>query len=190
MYVEASYKTHDWRGRLKSPQYTKLSDRGCLTFWYHMWGRDIGTLKVSLKTASESVIWSKTGDQGNQWLKASVPIDLSYSQTFQIYFDGYVAHQLGDYAEVLGDIAIDDVSVDRRDTCGGAPVTEPSAPSTKSSSTPPAAGAGSTSRSSASASSQTSAGTNKPGSAGTKKPVTGGGPILPGAQKQSTTVGK
>ena len=189
MYVEASYKTHDWRGRLKSPQYTKLSDRGCLTFWYHMWGRDIGTLKVSLKTASESVIWSKTGDQGNQWLKASVPIDLSYTQTFQIYFDGYVAHQLGDYAEVLGDIAIDDVSVDRRDTCGGAPVTGTSAPSTKSSSIPPVGG-GSTSRSSASASSQTSTGTNKPGSGGTNKPVSGGGPILPGAQKQSTTVGR
>lgn len=184
MFLESSYKQPDTIARLVSPSYTKLSNSGCLTFWYHMWGQDIATLKVTLKTSSESVIWTKTGNQGNQWLQASIPIDLSSSQTFQVYFDGSIAHQYGSLAEVKGDIAIDDVSVDRRDSCGAPIVTLPGSSSTAGGSPTPPAGGDSTSRSSTS-----KATTSKPATSSPKDSTTGAGGLLPGAQKQTTTDG-
>lgn len=45
-----------------------------LEFWYHMWGNQIGTLKVeALDTNGAWIqVWSLTGNQGNQWVKATV----------------------------------------------------------------------------------------------------------------------
>ena len=119
MIIDASYKNNGTQARLTSPTYTKLSDTGCLTFWYHMWGADMGTLNVAMKKGGEiTYLFTKTGDQGNSWRSASAPLDLSGSSTFQIIFDGVVSHKNGQLAEVLGDIAIDDVSVNRLTSCG------------------------------------------------------------------------
>ena len=41
-----------------------LSGESCLRFYYHMYGNSMGTLKVKL---SDQEIFSKSGDQGNQW---------------------------------------------------------------------------------------------------------------------------
>ena len=48
----------------------------CLRFWYHMQGAHIGTLNVYLKIIgiSQSILWSLSNAQGNNWLQAQVPI--------------------------------------------------------------------------------------------------------------------
>lgn len=46
-----------------------------LTFWYHMLGAGIGELNVLLKSSSgTSTVWQKIGEQGDQWIQASVEI--------------------------------------------------------------------------------------------------------------------
>ncbi|VDI23995.1 Hypothetical predicted protein, partial [Mytilus galloprovincialis] len=47
----------------------------CLTFWYHMYGRDINTLKVFQNSSGHNKeLWSKTGSQGNKWHVHSLPL--------------------------------------------------------------------------------------------------------------------
>ena len=47
-----------------------------LTFWYHMLGSGIGALRVKLQFSdgTMSTVWEKKGEQGNQWIQASVEI--------------------------------------------------------------------------------------------------------------------
>jgi hypothetical protein len=44
----------------------------CLSFWYHMYGADMGTLNVLVDGSS---VWTRTGDQGNSWKKADITIE-------------------------------------------------------------------------------------------------------------------
>ena len=56
-----------------------------LRFFYHMYGSHIGTLNVytrSSTTGPLNKIWTKTGNQGDKWLKATASI--SVSQNFQV----------------------------------------------------------------------------------------------------------
>jgi len=41
-----------------------LSGESCLRFYYHMYGNNMGTLKVKL---SGQVIFNKSEDQGDKW---------------------------------------------------------------------------------------------------------------------------
>lgn len=78
----------------------------CLRFWTHMYGNGIGTLSVVIndkEDGSEIEIWSLSGEAGNAWYQAEVPIS---SQTpFRILLAAKVGRNH------LGDIAIDDVSL-------------------------------------------------------------------------------
>jgi len=49
----------------------------CLTFWYHMYGADMGSLTVSTETTSggTKTLWSKATNQGTNWLRADVQLD-------------------------------------------------------------------------------------------------------------------
>ena len=69
-YVEASGRPKGLRARLQSISF-RLNYKACLTFYYHMYGADMGTLKVLL---NDKVIWQLDGNQGNQWHIATVPI--------------------------------------------------------------------------------------------------------------------
>ena len=57
----------------------------CLRFWFHMKGAHIGTLNVYLKIIgiSNSILWSLSNAQGNNWLQAQVPIS-SGRRNFQV----------------------------------------------------------------------------------------------------------
>ena len=85
MYIEASSprKKGD-NAMLGSAVFTSTST--CqVRFFYHMYGRHIGTLNVYTRTSTTGPmkkIWTKTGDQGNSWVKAAVSI--SVSQNFQV----------------------------------------------------------------------------------------------------------
>lgn len=79
-----------------------------VSFWYHMYGSDVGslTLQASTDCSSWTSIWSESGNQGNVWLQENV--DLTG------YAGGTVALR---YVSVRGsnwpsDIAIDDITVD------------------------------------------------------------------------------
>lgn len=108
LYVEASGRGNNERAVMYSPFYQSL-DQLCLGFYYHMYGRQIGTLNVYTKTRSGDVIeaaWRAYGNQGNVWIQALLDIPKKLARAgFQLVFE---ATMTGSY---LGDIAIDDISV-------------------------------------------------------------------------------
>jgi len=57
--------------------YNNRQDRGvCLSFWYHMYGPQIGTLNVHVITVGQKEVrWSKTGTQTNRWTQGTIYID-------------------------------------------------------------------------------------------------------------------
>lgn len=53
----------------------KLTTDSCLSFWYHMYGKDIGTLAVYGKTGSTpKLLWAQSGDKKSNWLNARVGV--------------------------------------------------------------------------------------------------------------------
>uniref|UniRef100_A0A8C5BKY7 MAM domain containing glycosylphosphatidylinositol anchor 2 n=1 Tax=Gadus morhua TaxID=8049 RepID=A0A8C5BKY7_GADMO len=92
----------------------------CLGFFYHMYGKHIGTLNAFLKqkgqTTTEGAAWSLTGNQGDRWKQAKVSIHPSSS--FQVVIEGVRG------PGIEGDIAIDDVTLEEgecRDPPSSAP---------------------------------------------------------------------
>ena len=43
----------------------------CVQFWYHMKGKDVGSLKVYIQTnqtnQTKTLVWNTTGEQGDKW---------------------------------------------------------------------------------------------------------------------------
>lgn len=106
MYIRASDRSKNSTAQLISKTIVRKSEQ-CLTFWYHMRGADIGSLKVYQKqNISIQRIWTKDGPQGSQWIKADV--DLFKYDHYQIVFEGVIKDS---NARSRGDIAIDDVYV-------------------------------------------------------------------------------
>jgi hypothetical protein len=72
MYTETSSpRKQGDKARLASKTYPATNNM-CLTFWYHMYGSNIGTLNVYTSSFGHlgSTVWSQYGNQGNQWRKA------------------------------------------------------------------------------------------------------------------------
>jgi len=78
-----------------------------LEFWYHMFGTTMGTLNVQVLDTSNTwvTVWTLSGDQGNQWIKALVNLNQFAGQIVLIRFQGVTANCC------TGDMAIDDVLV-------------------------------------------------------------------------------
>ncbi|KAL2097653.1 hypothetical protein ACEWY4_006860 [Coilia grayii] len=77
----------------------------CLSFWYHIYGGSIGSLKFITKQQGEkeTVIWMRSGTQGNKWRFVDLtlpPSDLPLQLIFEAVLGG-----------TAGSIAIDDVMV-------------------------------------------------------------------------------
>ncbi|KAK3607323.1 hypothetical protein CHS0354_018808 [Potamilus streckersoni] len=108
MYIEASGKSKGQNALLYSPRYRGLTNQ-CIEFYYHMYGRHVGTLTV-YKLASGSTdlesVWRVYGNQGNVWILArmSVPEHLA-KIGYQLVFEGVVENGYE------GDISIDDINV-------------------------------------------------------------------------------
>ncbi|XP_019632083.1 PREDICTED: MAM and LDL-receptor class A domain-containing protein 2-like [Branchiostoma belcheri] len=102
LYLEASSpRLPGDVARLVSEAFPVATGR-CLSFWYHMYGSGMGTLRVVLhETQSRPVsVWEVSGDQGDQWLQGQVP--LTTSSSFQIYVEGVRG------SDYRSDAAIDD----------------------------------------------------------------------------------
>ena len=57
----------------------------CLRFYYYMHGSDIGNLDVLLWPREQQdnyLMWRKSGEQGDEWMKASV--DVGYTGESQV----------------------------------------------------------------------------------------------------------
>ncbi|XP_078619648.1 MAM and LDL-receptor class A domain-containing protein 1-like [Branchiostoma floridae x Branchiostoma japonicum] len=93
----------------------------CVSFYYHMYGRGIGTLNVVVAETSQPAgrtVWSETGDKGDVWLQGQFAVDAAVGggeRTAQITFEAVIG-RVG-----FGDIAIDDVAYIR----GPCPTQEP-----------------------------------------------------------------
>ncbi|CAF1593620.1 unnamed protein product, partial [Adineta ricciae] len=114
LFIEASYpRVPNDRARILSGYQYPSSTPQCLTFWYHMFGADIGTLNVyvqTLPTGSSSVssklIWSKSSTQGNVWRRATQTLNNLNSTGmygWRVAFEGVIGKGF------LGDIALDDI---------------------------------------------------------------------------------
>nr|QNH72392.1 toxin candidate TRINITY_DN31071_c0_g1_i3 [Pachycerianthus borealis] len=82
----------------------------CLTFWYHMYGKNIGRLWVYVEPVGKAkwIKWQKAGDQGDRWINAAVTIEMP-DYYYKIMFEG----QIGDkFNAGMADIGIDDVYLD------------------------------------------------------------------------------
>ncbi|PFX28263.1 Transmembrane protease serine 5 [Stylophora pistillata] len=71
----------------------------CLSFYYHMYGKTVNSLNVF---NGGTKVFTKSGNQGNQWLRAKISITTLQNT---IKFEGIAG------TSFTGDIAIDDVSL-------------------------------------------------------------------------------
>ncbi|XP_038124602.1 MAM domain-containing glycosylphosphatidylinositol anchor protein 2, partial [Cyprinodon tularosa] len=80
----------------------------CFGFFYHMYGKHIGTLNAFLKQKGQMTldapVWSLSGNQGDRWKQAKVSIHPTSS--FQVVLEGIRG------PGIEGDIAIDDVTLE------------------------------------------------------------------------------
>ncbi|KAJ8009459.1 hypothetical protein DPEC_G00089100 [Dallia pectoralis] len=80
----------------------------CFGFFFHMYGKHIGTLNAFLRqkgqAAAVSPAWSLSGNQGDRWKQAKVSVHPTTS--FQVVLEGIRG------PGIEGDIAIDDVTLE------------------------------------------------------------------------------
>lgn len=77
-HIETSYPAReDDSARMFSLPYT-FNKANCFSFWYHMYGRDVGKLSMFIRwtDGTEVKMWSESYDQGDRWFKASVSLDI------------------------------------------------------------------------------------------------------------------
>lgn len=78
-FIEASdnFGARRYRGddaRLVSPSI--MLPKACFTLDYHMYGRDMGSLKIKVQYGKkENVLWEKSGNQGNEWKRLETSIE-------------------------------------------------------------------------------------------------------------------
>ncbi|XP_056152112.1 MAM domain-containing glycosylphosphatidylinositol anchor protein 2 [Lampris incognitus] len=119
MYIETSRpRLQGDKARLLTPTFNVGSKNSygaptpnpsyCFAFYYHMYGKHIGTLNVFLRqkaqAATDTAIWSLSGNQGDRWRQAKV--NIHPTTTFQMVMEGVRG------PGIEGDIAIDDVTIE------------------------------------------------------------------------------
>ncbi|XP_077978868.1 MAM and LDL-receptor class A domain-containing protein 1-like [Glandiceps talaboti] len=86
---------------------TEQSQTLCLSFWYHMSGSLVGVLEVIKDTGGilpgGDTLWTRTGDQGHNWIYAQVLVEHSGIQSYQLLIETTA------FANNIGYIAIDDI---------------------------------------------------------------------------------
>ncbi|CAL1541287.1 unnamed protein product [Lymnaea stagnalis] len=114
LYIESSSPSVKGYRAVLASELFGSSDMVCFRFWYNMYGKTIGTLRISLSSYNTSVdalpeldhqiLWELSGNQGQGWFGAAVPIWIQIN-SYKIFIEGIV----GD--SYTGDIAIDDLSL-------------------------------------------------------------------------------
>lgn len=108
LYLEASFC---WgkRAELVSPCINLTSTSSAqLSFWYNMYGSDMGDMHVDVMTNgswTNDVMTTLSGDQGSSWLNATVNLNPFIGNNINIRFRGVTG------VDLRSDMAIDDVSI-------------------------------------------------------------------------------
>merc|ERR1711879_731162 len=107
MYVEASTPNNPGRDFTLTTPVFVLASSGRLTFWYHMYGGQVGTLALECLSPGSTTwqsLWTKTGQQqrsmNEAWQEAVVGIPQTCSR---VHFKGTTGRSW------QGDMAIDDI---------------------------------------------------------------------------------
>ncbi|XP_062938627.1 apical endosomal glycoprotein [Cynocephalus volans] len=76
---------------LTRPQ-VPTSTEECLSFWYHLYGPQTGTLRLAMRRDGEedTYLWSRSGTHGNRWHEAWATLhhQLDSSTQYQLLFEG------------------------------------------------------------------------------------------------------
>lgn len=108
IYLEAT-NCFGKQANLVSPCFDLTTAAGPqLTFWYHMFGTTMGELHVDVYSSGgwvDDVIPAITGDQGDQWLQATVNLTPWSGEIINIRFRGITG------SSYTSDLAIDDINV-------------------------------------------------------------------------------
>jgi len=118
MYIETSSPAQTgWRARLMTPLMS--SKVRCMSFWYHMYGMSTGSLNVYVNEGAigDKSVFTKSGDQLNQWNFAKFDISSS-SSSYKVVIEGVRG------SSFQGDIGIDDISI-KEHSCFAPPPTIP-----------------------------------------------------------------
>ncbi|XP_059051446.1 uncharacterized protein LOC131846215 [Achroia grisella] len=132
MYIESTARSLNDTARLISPVYSKeLTKGGCFSFYYHMFGKDIGGLRVYQKPDNyplailtvlhdkqKFLLFEKWGNQGDTWYGSISPLK-DQGDDFQIIIEGIRGKSF------TSDIAIDDVAIMQGEDCNKAVPTPP-----------------------------------------------------------------
>jgi len=110
MYIETSSPRVAGDTAILESSCIDLSSGGTanLSFWYHMYGATIGTLRVDVSDdcATWATVWSLSGNQGNVWSPADVDLTAFAGGNIRVRFVGVRG------SNYTGDIAIDDIAID------------------------------------------------------------------------------
>lgn len=84
--MESSASSGGLRADLVSPWIAAKSGGQCLTFYYTMYGKTMGSLaiKLELSNGKNWFIFYKNGDQGMEWKKGTGNIDVSQGLSYRV----------------------------------------------------------------------------------------------------------
>lgn len=93
MYTEATFSPDGAIARLWSQPFRPVTGQ-CLSFYYHMYGANMGNLSVSYGYLNQSTFvihgltqfWSLSGDQGDQWLLQNIPLPPPLTQPVNVSY--------------------------------------------------------------------------------------------------------
>lgn len=108
LYVESSSPNYGGKDAIIYGPCRNMVGNWEVRFKYHLYGSDMGTLRFQKRTngGNWSTIWSRTGDQGNSWKSATLPLSNNNSQQVEFRFwattgNGYQSDMAIDQFEIL-----------------------------------------------------------------------------------------
>lgn len=108
IYSQADESQKGKVARLLSPIIYSQNSAHCMTFWYHMSGPHVGTLKIKLRYQKpdeyDQVLLSLNGHQANCWKEGRVLLHKSV-KLYQVVIEGEIG-------KGNGGIAVDDINID------------------------------------------------------------------------------
>lgn len=108
LYMESSNPSRAVAVIESQPWLTAPEGGQCMKFFYNMYGKTMGSLKVAIQKQGEyaKVVFAKYGNQGMKWIAARVDLDIPQGKKYKIK----IIAQIG--KKGYSDIAIDDVYID------------------------------------------------------------------------------
>lgn len=88
MYIESSSPRRQGDVATLNSEMLSYTGHQCMNFWYHMYGANIGTLRIWILpngTVNPIPLWELQNAQGNQWKQGSIALP-KQTGTFMVSF--------------------------------------------------------------------------------------------------------